>query len=230
MDLKTKLKELRPNLSASSITTYNSILKNLHKRVFDNKELELNDFQDTKSILAYLKDIPANRRKTILSALTVLTGVPEYREQMLGDIEAYTNEIAKQEKSDSQKENWLETDVLKQKLEQYKKNAAALYRKKSLSTKDLQDIQNYILLVLYSGEFVSPRRSKDYVDFKIADIDKAKDNHLDKSNLIFNSYKTAKKYGQQRVQIPSQMRNVLKKWIAVNCGVRYAALSSIERH
>ena len=149
MDLKTKLKELRPNLSASSITTYNSILKNLHKRVFDNKELELNDFQDTKSILAYLKDIPANRRKTILSALTVLTGVPEYREQMLGDIEAYTNEIAKQEKSDSQKENWLETDVLKQKLEQYKKNAAALYRKKSLSTKDLQDIQNYILQVLY---------------------------------------------------------------------------------
>ena len=91
MDLKTKLKELRPNLSASSITTYNSILKNLHKRVFDNKELELNDFQDTKSILAYLKDIPANRRKTILSALTVLTGVPEYREQMLGDIETYTN-------------------------------------------------------------------------------------------------------------------------------------------
>ena len=194
MDLKTKLKELRPNLSASSITTYNSILKNLHKRVFDNKELELNDFQDTKSILAYLKDIPANRRKTILSALTVLTGVPEYREQMLGDIEAYTNEIAKQEKSDSQKENWLETDVLKQKLEQHKKNAAALYRKKSLSTKDLQDIQNYILLVLYSGEFISPRRSKDYVDFKISDIDKAKDNHLDKSNMIFNSYKTAKKY------------------------------------
>ena len=69
MDLKQKLKELRPNLSASSITTYNSILKNLHKRVFD-KELDLNDFNDTESILAYLKDVPANKRKTTLSALT----------------------------------------------------------------------------------------------------------------------------------------------------------------
>ena len=215
MDLKQKLKELRPNLSASSITTYNSILKNLHKRVFD-KELELNDFNDIESILGYLKDIPANKRKTILSALTVLTGMPEYREQMLGDIQTYTNEIAKQEKTDTQKENWLETDVLKQKLEQYKKNAAVLYRKNSLSAKDLQDIQNYILLVLYSGEFIAPRRSKDYVDFKIADIDKAKDNYVDKSGLVFNSYKTASKYGQQRVQIPSKMRTILKKWISVN--------------
>ena len=215
MDLKTKLKELRPNLSASSITTYNSILKNLHKRVFD-KELDLNDFNDTESILGYLKDIPANRRKTILSALTVLTGMPEYREQMLGDIQTYTNEIAKQEKSETQKENWLETDVLMQKLEQLKKNAAVLYRKRALSAKDLQEIQNYILLVLYSGEFIAPRRSKDYVDFKIADIDKEKDNYLDKSNMIFNSYKTSSKYGQQRVQIPSKMRTILKKWISVN--------------
>ena len=216
MDLKTKLKELRPNLSASSITTYNSILKNLHKRVFDKEVLELNDFQDTESILANLKNIPANKRKTILSALTVLTGMPEYREQMLGDIQTYSNEIAKQEKSETQKENWLETDVLMQKLEQLKKNAAVLYRKRALSAKDLQEIQNYILLVLYSGEFIAPRRSKDYVDFKIADIDKEKDNYLDKSNMIFNSYKTSSKYGQQRVQIPSKMRTILKKWIAVN--------------
>ena len=83
MDLKTKLKELRPNLSSSSITTYNSILKNLHKRIFDNKDMELNDFQETETVLAHLQDIPANRRKTILSALTVLTGLPEYREKML---------------------------------------------------------------------------------------------------------------------------------------------------
>jgi integrase len=146
----------------------------------------------------------------------VLTGVPEYREQMLRDIQTYTNEIAKQEKTDTQKENWLETNVLKQKLEQYKKNAAALYRKKSLSTKDLQDIQNYILLVLYSGSYIAPRRSKDYCDFKIADIDKEKENYVDKSGLVFNSYKTSSKYGQQRVQIPPQMRNILKKWITVN--------------
>ena len=101
-------------------------------------------------------------------------------------------------------------------MEQLKKNAAALYRKRSLSAKDLQDIQNYILLVLYSGTYIAPRRSKDYVDFKIADIDKEKDNYLEKSFFVFNSYKTSSKYGEQRVPIPTQMRNILKKWIAVN--------------
>ena len=113
---------------------------------------------------AYLHNIPANRRKTILSALTVLTGLKEYREIMMSDIETYTQEIAKQQKTESQKENWLEPNVLQEKWEQHKKNASLLYRKKSLTAKDLQEIQNYILLVLYSGAFVPPRRSKDYVD------------------------------------------------------------------
>ena len=215
MDLKTKLIELRPNLSSSSITTYNSILKNLHKRIFD-KDMELNDFHDTETVLAHLKDIPANRRKTILSALTVLTALPEYREKMLDDIQTYTTEIAKQEKTKTQQENWLEPEVLKEKLEEHKKNAALLYRKKMFTDKDLQEIQNYILLVLYSGLYIPPRRAKDMVDFKIADIDKDKDNYLDKGNMIFNSYKTSAKYGQQKVALPLPMRNILKKWIAVN--------------
>ena len=216
MDFKTKLKELRPNLSNSSITTYNSILKNLHKKVFDEKEFSINDFDNTDTILGYLKNIPANRRKTILSALTVLTRLPEYREPMLQDIQTYTNEIAKQEKSQTQEENWLEPNVLKEKLEHYKRNATLLYRKKNLTEKDLQEIQNYILLVLYSGIYIAPRRAKDYVDFRIATVDKTKDNYLEKGSMIFNSYKTSAKYGQQNIPLPLAMRNILKKWMNVN--------------
>tara|TARA_R110002012_G_scaffold178675_1_gene343868 strand:- start:1894 stop:2748 length:855 start_codon:yes stop_codon:yes gene_type:complete len=216
MDLKKILKERRPNLSNSSITTYNSILRNLHRKVFD-KDLEENDFHDTKAITAYLLNIPANRRKTILSALTVLTGLQEYREAMMNDIETYTQQIARQEKTETQQDNWLEPDVLQEKLEQHKKNASLLYRKKSLTEKDLQEIQNYILLVLYSGVYVPPRRAKDYVDFRIGkEIDKDKENYLDKGAMIFNSYKTSKKYGQQKVPLPNAMKTILKKWIAVN--------------
>ena len=216
MDLKKILKERRPNLSNSSITTYNSILRNLHRKVFD-KDLEENDFHDTKAITAYLLNIPANRRKTILSALTVLTGLQEYREAMMNDIETYTQQIARQEKTETQQDNWLEPDVLQEKLEQHKKNASLLYRKKSLTEKDLQEIQNYILLVLYSGIYVPPRRAKDYVDFRIGkEIDKDKENYLDKGAMIFNSYKTSKKYGQQKVPLPNAMKTILKKWIAVN--------------
>jgi hypothetical protein len=112
---------------------------------------------------------------------------------MLEDIQSYTNEIAKQEKTETQQENWLEPEVLKEKLEEYKKNAALLYRKKVFTEKDLQEIQNYILLVLYSGLYIPPRRAKDYVDFRIDNINKKTDNYLDKANMIFNSYKTSAK-------------------------------------
>jgi hypothetical protein len=67
-----------------------------------------------------------------------------------------------------------------------------------------------------SGVFIPPRRSLDYCEFKIKNIDREKDNYLDKNKLIFNRYKTAKTYGQQSVDIPVQLRNILTKWSKLN--------------
>ena len=109
MDLKSFIKEKRPNLSASSIITYNSILTNLYRKVF-GKEGDINTkrFEETTPILTYLKDVPCNKRKTTLSALVIITDDKAYRDLMLTDIKSYTAEIGKQEKTESQKENWVE--------------------------------------------------------------------------------------------------------------------------
>jgi integrase len=48
-----------------------------------------------------------------------------------------------------------------------------------------------------------------------------KDNYLEKSNLVFNSYKTAKTYGKQIVAIPTKCKNILQKWIKMNPNVNY---------
>ena len=45
MNIKDELKKLRPNLSEGSLKTYTSILKNLHKKVFENKEIEKSDLE-----------------------------------------------------------------------------------------------------------------------------------------------------------------------------------------
>jgi hypothetical protein len=66
-----------------------------------------------------------------------------------------------------------------------------------------------------SGKYIPVRRSKDYVDFKIKSPT-AEDNFLDKNKLVFNSYKTAKTYGQQVLTIPIKVKNILKKWIDIN--------------
>jgi len=64
--------------------------------------------------------------------------------------------------------------------------------------------------------FIPPRRLKDYVDFKIKDIDQEKDNYIEKKSMIFNSYKTSKTYQRQEIVIPPELLKILKKWIKVN--------------
>ena len=52
---------------------------------------------------------------------------------------------------------------------------------KDKTIQDFQEIQSFILLSLLGGIFIPPRRAKDMVDFKIKDIDKTKDNYIDKN-------------------------------------------------
>lgn len=215
MSLKEAIKDKRPNLSASSITTYNSILSNLYKKVFGG-ELDLGKFDDAEKILDYLKDLPPNKRKTILSALVIITDKKKYRDQMLEDIRDYNHEISKQEKTDEQKESWVGGEEVKSLWETLQRNANLIYKKKHHTQSDLQEIQSYIIMSLLGGVFIAPRRAKDFCDFKIKEIDTTKDNYLRKSDLVFNSYKTAKCYGEQVVKIPIVLKNILQKWIKIN--------------
>ena len=216
MDLKKTIHEKRPNLTQSSVTTYSSILRNLYKKVFDEKEIDLKKFDDTTKILAHLKEVPPNKRKTILSALVIMTDDKKYRDLMLEDIKDYTKDIGKQEKSEAQKENWVETSSVKTLWDTLKKNTDLLYKKAHLTTGDLQQIQSFIIVSLLGGVFIPPRRSKDLVDWKIKNIHKEKDNYLEKSSIHYNSYKTAKCYGEQVVAIPTPLKNILTKWIKIN--------------
>jgi len=214
--IKKTIAEKRPTLSKSSITTYGSILKNLYKKVFNDEEFNLDKFNDPEATLEFLKDSPPNKRKTILSALVIITDQKPYRDLMLEDVRSYNKEIDLQTKSETQKENWINGNDIGEIYSELKRDAEAIYKKKNPNSSDLQQIQNYIIMSLLGGLYVPPRRSKDFVDFKIKNIDKEKDNFLEKNKLIFNSYKTAKTYGQQVVDIPKELKSILTKWIKLN--------------
>ena len=214
--VKNYISEKRPKLSKSSITTYSSILRNLYKKVYGDDEYNLEKFNQPKLTLEFLEDLPPNRRKTILSALVIITDNKKYRDLMLKDVRDYNGDISKQEKSESQEASWIEKDDLNKIFKEHKKNSELIYKKNKLTKSDLQDIQNYIILAVLSGVFIPPRRSKDFVDFKIKNIDTSKDNYMDKNAFIFNSYKTAKTYGKQKIDIPVQLRNIIQKWSKLN--------------
>lgn len=210
------IKEKRPSISKSSLKTYESILRNLYDKIgWDTKNYNMEYFdKEPEKVLKYLKDLPSNKRKTILSALVVITDNKAYRELMMDDIKDYNKEQAKQEKPDN--DNWVEKDELEKVYKVLRHNANLLYKKEKLNNTDLQEIQNYIILTLFNGEYIPPRRSKDYVNFKIKNVDKEKDNYMDKKEFVFNSYKTAKTYGQQKVEYPKELKTILNKWLKVN--------------
>lgn len=216
-NIKKAIIMARPHLSNQSISTYMSILKNLYINVFgDVSDINLDKFNDTKKILDHLKSLEPNKRKTVLSALVILTDKKDYRDQMLNDIQSYNEEQHKQEKNEKQNESWVDSSDIKNIIDHISKEIKYIYKKDALTMGDLQTIQNYIILCLLGGTYIPPRRSKDYVDFKISEISKTKDNYLDKNKLIFNSYKTAKTYGQQEITTPPELLKILRKWIKIN--------------
>jgi hypothetical protein len=217
--LKDYLVKEKPSLSQSSITTYHSILKSLYSKVFHSNDIDMNKFKDeSDKILDYLKDLPFNKRKTTLSALLIINpNEKRYRDMMLEDIHQYNEQENKQVMNQKQEDNWISDDEIKEKWEMTKKNAMLLYKKHHLTSADLQEIQSFIILSLLSGVFIPPRRLLDYCEpFKIKNIDKEKDNFIDKNNLVFHTYKTSKFYGRQEVAMPPALKKILQKWITVN--------------
>lgn len=213
--LKDYIKQKRETLSKSSITNYASILKNLYLKVFGAGDIDFKKYDDYEKVIKFLNDIPPNKRKTILSALVIITDKKQYRDLMLSDVRDYNKEIDKQEKTPAQKESWVDSEQVNDIFKSLKENADLLYKKKKLNINDLQEIQSYIIIALLGGVFIPPRRSKDFVDFKIKNITE-NDNFLDGKTMIFNSYKTSKTYGQQIVPIDNALLKILKKWIIIN--------------
>jgi len=221
MDLTRTLQEKRPNLGSNSIKTYTSVLKSLHKKVYgDDTTIELDNFTKEEKILASLKDKSPTSRKTTLSALVVLTNNDTYRQEMLNNIKAHQEIMDTQVMSEKQVENSVSQEDIKKKLSQLKSHATKLMKKEAetLTKQDYQSIQNYIMLYVMSGQGgLPPRRSLDYTEFRIAgNIDKLKHNYMDKKHFVFNTFKTAKSAGQQKISIPIRTRNLIRRWIQIN--------------
>lgn len=76
--IKDILKEKNPGLSKSSRAGIATYLISLHKKVFKNTTFDTENFNKTQKIIDFLKDIPPNKRKTILASLVLISDKKEY--------------------------------------------------------------------------------------------------------------------------------------------------------
>jgi len=214
-ELLATIKENRPNIAASTVRTYASYLKNIYKnmRPAAHGEIPPSFFShNVEDILKYLEDKP-NSRKTILSALFILTGCEPYKEQMTKDIDTYKAKLATREMSDTDREKWMTFDEIKALLPPLEHKFKVLSKLPIKSSKIWSEIQQYPLLSVYTR--IKPRRLEDYSEFKIRNIIRDTDNYFDdKLNLfVFNKFKTAESHGQERIPVPNDLKLLLKKYI-----------------
>lgn len=208
---KLKAKEL----SDSSIKLYLSILKNL------NDKREIKDFKflsNPKKILDKIKDYKiTTQRNVIIAIVSVLKNLgndlyKSYYDLMINMNKKIEDEAKENKKSDTQKENWIKWDEVKAKFDELKsKNKMP----KNISESQYDNLLDTVILGLYV--LLPPRRNKDYLQMKVSKDGKGLDdkyNWLDmkKNQFIFNNYKTEKTYGQQIIDVPAELMDILKKY------------------
>lgn len=223
MTLADFIKDKRPKLSQSSINTYVSLIRRLYKQVFPkDDEIDTDKLITHKDeVVEYLMNtLKPKGRATMLAAIVVVTDKDEaYRNMMLKDIKAKEAETDKQELTDKQKANWLTQDAIQERLDELKHESAYIYKKATKTSQDLQKLQAYIILNLYGGQLIAPRRALDFTAMRIhGDIDQEKDNYIDYKGkrFVFNQFKTVRSHGQESLAIPNALMTILKKWIEVN--------------
>lgn len=215
MDFTEAIKANKPNISASSLRTYNSLLKTAYKTMFkETLTPDVTKFKDIEFVKKYLEGRPATSQKTILSALQQVVPCKEYQDMMVELKTGIQKAEDEQVLTQKQEERAIsKADIEKVFLEQ-RKLVSYLLTKDVLSMNDLQNIQNFVILAVVSGLYICPRRSLDWTEMMYRNYDENNDNYIKGNEVVFHKFKTAKYYEQgQSDLIPDDLLTIINNWI-----------------
>ena len=218
------------DLSETSIKLYLNNIKKLN----DGKDIKnlsfLKNIDDIKSLISNNWQNKNTQRNYLISVVAILSlAGPEYKSLYkeyhlaMMNMNRYLNDLAKKnEKSDTQKKNWIEFDDVKKILENLKSKVDDFVDKKKITKSQYTTLLHYTILALYT--LTPPRRNKDYQNMlavrskkelgDLTDINK-KYNYLDFDNkeFIFNNFKTKKNHGQQIIKIEDDLWDVINLYL-----------------
>jgi hypothetical protein len=203
-DLKQKFQSEK-NITESSANEYmrRLTIANCGKPFSDLKFLK-----DKSQVLKCLEKYKQNTKKNILTAIVSVCKL--MKDSKMADM--YYDDMMKaeppksSEKTETQKENWMDwTDVME------------LKAKLKKTQRTWEDRTKYFLLCLYTE--IPPRRNADYLLMDVVeeltpDLPKNRNYLVLKDrHLVFNSYKTSKKYGTQTLDIPPELSHSILDYL-----------------
>ena len=215
MNFIDQLKVAKPKAAESTLKTYNTILKTAYKIMFgDTESPDIEKFRDIDKVFSYSGTFLITTQKTILSAISAIAPMPEYRKKIYELQKTIQKETDKSQMTPKLEESEITPSQMADVVKFLKKDADAINKKSELTMRDLQQIQNYVIVSLYHGH-IQPRRAIDFTEMVLKPKDKKTENFLDmrKSKFVFNKFKTAKEMGSQEMAIPASLKKILKAWI-----------------
>ena len=226
-EIITRIKE-KKKLSDASIEVY---LRNL-KKLNDNKPLEDASFkflENSESIIKKLDSFKETTKRNYLISIVSILSLYQSNEKIKALHDTYhalmmTKKAEIQEvqstgsKSDTQAQNWVDWDSVKEQHKLLGEKVEAFYKKKTIPPEDFLTLTAYMILSLYV--LIPPRRNKDFCLMRVVDNfvpDETTNNFnyydINKKKFIFNNYKTSKKYGRYDIQIPRPLQLVINKYL-----------------
>ena len=224
-ELEKKL--IAKGLSPSSVKIY---IRNVEKLNGDDDFKNFNFLKDTSKIMTKLEKYKPNTKRTYLISIVSCLGVccdgngagnkqlqklhKTYQDLMM-NVDGEIKETPADEKSETQKENWIGWEEVMARLGELKEKVET--KKKVLNETQYNRLLDYVVLSLYT--YQAPRRNADYLNMHIVkSISDANDNNtnyfvLDNLEFIFNAFKTVKKEGQVIIKVSKELEEVLKLYI-----------------
>jgi hypothetical protein len=240
--LKECFKEKR-KIKDSTINTYMSALNKIRfsvlgeklKRDFTDKDVKfLNKYDDVSDAISKEKKITSKKNKltSILVALHCTDGdkklIDKYTKDLKGLDEIYSLFLRKQEKTETQKKNWIEFSELvkiSNKLMQEIRLQDIHKLTGELNNKQFDLLQQYVILRTYLD---FPLRN-DYADMPIVNLKDYNDieddvkndtNYLVTDNkkkyFYINQFKNKSSLGNRVFKIGTKLNNVIRLWLKHN--------------
>ena len=234
MNLTEKITEVKPNLKPNTIKQYEAQLNKLKKSFkSDNWDFieDVNAVEDSLKHLSYLSQ--RNMYNAIIVLLLALNSEGDFDEtlkdyQQIRDVlnDQYSKEQSEGKILTSQKDKLVNISVIEDMIETMKKEILVrkLKTKTTLTQNDVTLIRAY---TLYSMLIRIPTRN-DFSNLlyisqtqykKLKDEEKEQNNYLvnERNNMkiILNQYKTAKKYGENVISIPADLKKILNSYIKI---------------
>ena len=224
LDLAKKLREEK-KVAESTATAYIRAMYLLNgKQPYKNLTFLKNTSAIADLVSKYAESTIKTIYASIVSVLSLFKDKPTYKKiyQHYYDLMMGKSEEAKKaetsDKTQKQTDNWITWDEVQKKVADLREKVAEFKSNKSITSQQYESLLHYLIVSLYTE--TQPRRNQDYLDMFVAKKQPTETEHnyvvLTKSkptSFIFNKFKTSKKYGQQTLEVPEILSNVISEYL-----------------